>query len=91
MVFESYGILFFSFCHSYPQARQNCCHGPNTAHVILKVREDAVNDVLCAPLSNYRQGASKLTGISNKTYRMTGEWSPRALEAMKRQDEAKRL
>ena len=39
-----------------------------TAHVILKVREeDAVNDVLFAPLSNYREGASKLTGISNKT------------------------
>ena len=38
-----------------------------TAHVILKVhREDAVNDVLFAPLSNYREGASKLTGISNK-------------------------
>ena len=39
-----------------------------TAHVILKVREkDAVNDLLFAPLSNYREGASKLTGISNKT------------------------
>ena len=38
-----------------------------TAHVVLKVhREDAVNDVLFAPLSNYREGASKLTGISNK-------------------------
>ena len=37
-------------------------------HVILKVREeDAVNDVQFAPLSNYRVGASKLTGISNKT------------------------
>ena len=30
-----------------------------TAHVILKVcEEDAVNDVLFAPLSNYRKGAS---------------------------------
>ena len=39
-----------------------------TAYVILKVREeDAVNDALFAPLSNYREGASKLTGISNKT------------------------
>ena len=39
-----------------------------SAHVILKVREeDAVIDVLYAPLSNYREGASKLTGISNKT------------------------
>ena len=39
-----------------------------TAHVILKVcEEDAVNDVLFAPLSNYREGASKPTGISNKT------------------------
>ena len=39
-----------------------------TAHVILKVREeDAVNDVLFAPLTNYREGASKPTGISNKT------------------------
>ena len=38
-----------------------------TANVILKVREDVVNDVLFAPLSNYREGASKPTGISNKT------------------------
>ena len=39
-----------------------------TAHVILKVcEENAVNDVLFAPLSNYREGASKLRGISNKT------------------------
>ena len=39
-----------------------------TAHIILKVREkDAVNDLLFASLSNYREGASKLTGISNKT------------------------
>ena len=38
------------------------------AHVILKVREeDAMNDALFAPLSNYRERASKLTGISNKT------------------------
>ena len=37
------------------------------AHVILKVREkDAMNDALFAPLSNYRERASKLTGISNK-------------------------
>ena len=26
-----------------------------------------MNDALFAPLSNYREGASKLTGISNKT------------------------
>ena len=26
-----------------------------------------MNDVLFAPLSNYREGASKLPGISNKT------------------------
>ena len=39
-----------------------------TAHVILKVREeDAMNDALFAPLSNYRERDSKLTGISNKT------------------------
>ena len=41
------------------------------AHVILKAREeDAKNDVLFAmfaPLSNYRESNSKLTGISNKT------------------------
>ena len=38
------------------------------ANVILKVREDdAINDALFAPLSNYREGASKLTDISNKT------------------------
>ena len=37
-------------------------------HVILKVREeDAMNDALFAPLSNYRESTSKLTGISNKT------------------------
>ena len=37
-----------------------------TAHVILKVREeDAMNDSLFAPLSNYRERDSKLTGISN--------------------------
>ena len=36
--------------------------------LFLKVREeDAVNDVLFAPLSNYREGASKLTSITNKT------------------------
>ena len=54
------------------QASQIAVTDPNrirvTAHVILKVREeDAVNDVLFAPLSNYREGASKPTGISNKT------------------------
>ena len=39
-----------------------------TAHVILKVsEEDAMNDALFAPLSNYRERDSKLTGISNKT------------------------
>ena len=38
------------------------------AHVILKVREeDAMNDALFALLSNYRERAGKLTGISNKT------------------------
>ena len=38
-----------------------------TAHVILKVgEEDAMNDGLFAPISNYREGVSKLTGISNK-------------------------
>ena len=37
-------------------------------NVILKVvEEDAVNDVLFAPLSNDREGASKLAGISNQT------------------------
>ena len=38
-----------------------------TAHVILKVREDAMNYALFAPLSNYRERDSKLTGISSKT------------------------
>ena len=34
--------------------------------LFLKVcEEDAMNDVLFAPLSNYREGAIKLTGISN--------------------------
>ena len=38
------------------------------AHVILKIRKkDAMNDALIEPLSNYREGASKLTGISSKT------------------------
>ena len=37
------------------------------AHVILKVRKDAMNDAPFAPLSNYKERASKLTGISNKT------------------------
>ena len=38
------------------------------SHVILKIREeDTTNDVLFAPLSNYRERASKLTGISSKT------------------------
>ena len=35
-----------------------------TAHVILK--EGVMNDVLFAPLSNYREGDSRLTNISNK-------------------------
>ena len=35
-------------------------------YVMLKVcEEDAMNDVLFAPLSIYREGASKLTCISN--------------------------
>ena len=101
MVFESYEILFFLFCHSYLDLShdfhaQLCFHSHFiftaqtslgcrmsdrqafrsqvspiavmdpiyrrrvTAHVILKVREeDAVNDVLFAPLSNYRKGASQ--------------------------------
>ena len=29
--------------------------------------EDAMNDALFATLSNHREGASKLTGLSNKT------------------------
>ena len=38
------------------------------AHVILKAREeDAMNDALFVPLSNYRERASKLPGIPNKT------------------------
>ena len=107
-VFESYEILFFSFCHSYLDLSHDflahicflshfftahtslgcrkCLIGmlfdrkphklrprtlyrtPAAAHVILKVREEAVmNDVLFAQLSIYRDRASKLTGISNKT------------------------
>ena len=38
------------------------------AHVVLKVREeDAMNGALFVHLSKYRERASKLTGISNKT------------------------
>ena len=59
----------------------------------FKVREeDAVNDVLFAPLSNYREGASKLTGISNKTISRPSKLSRRMQfkrpEAMERQDGA---
>ena len=54
-------------------SQTNGCHGPYIGSVLLhmifeKVREeDAVNDVLFSPSSNYREVASKLTGISNKT------------------------
>ena len=67
------------------QARKNCCHGPYTAHVTLKVREeDAVNDVLFASLSNYREGACKLTGISNKTIsRVKADSEPAVLAPQK--------
>ena len=42
------------------------------ANVISKVREeDDMNDALSAQLSNYRERASKLTGISNKTLSRT--------------------
>ena len=38
------------------------------AHVILKLREAiAMNDALFAPLYKYRERASKLISISNKT------------------------
>ena len=33
---------------------------------MLLCEEDAMNDALFAPLTNYRERASKLTGISNK-------------------------
>ena len=96
MVFKSYEIHFFSFCHSYLDLShdflahicfhshfftahtslgcKNCLIGilfdgkrdkllsltlyktRVAAHVILKVcEEDAMNDVLFAPLSNYRE------------------------------------
>ena len=61
-----------------------------TAHVILKVREeDVMNDSLLHHLSDYREREtdSKLSGISNKTISRI-ECSPRASEAMKRQDGA---
>ena len=56
-----------------------------SANVTLKVREeDAVNDVLFAPLSNYREGASKLTGISNKPIsRIKADWENAVLEPRK--------
>ena len=66
------------------------------AHVILKVREeDAMNDALFATLSNYRERASKMTGILNKTLDRASKlgrrrWSSH-LEATKRRDEALRL
>ena len=52
------------------------------AHVILKVREeDAMNDALFAPLSNYKGRASMLTGISNKTLLRTKAGSERMVPA----------
>ena len=60
------------------------------AHVILKVREeDAMDDALYTPLSNYRKRASKLTGISNKTLsciKMSRRSGPRASVTTKRRD-----
>ena len=63
------------------------------AHVILKVREeDAKNDALFAPLSNYRERASKLTGISNKTLSHIKDESEKVVLAPRKpRDEALRL
>ena len=50
------------------QARQVTVTDPIWDSCCCTVREeDAMNNALFAPLSNYREGASKLTGISNKT------------------------
>ena len=50
------------------QARQVTVTGPIWDPCYCAVREeDATNDALLAPLSNYREGASKLTGKPNKT------------------------
>ena len=56
-----------------------------TAHVISKVRKgDAMKDALFAPLSNYREGASKLTGISNKTLSRIKAESEKAILASRK-------
>ena len=50
------------------QVRQVAVTDPIWDPCYCAVREeDAMNDALFAPLSNYREGASKLTRISNKT------------------------
>ena len=50
------------------QARQVAVKDPIWDPCYCAVREeDAMSDALFAPLSSYRRGASKLTGISNKT------------------------
>ena len=50
------------------QVRQVAVTDPIWDPCYCAVREeDTMNDALFAPLSNYREGASKLTGISNKT------------------------
>ena len=49
------------------QARQVAVTDPIWDPCYCAVRKDAMNDATFAPLSNYREGASKLTGISNKT------------------------
>ena len=95
MVFESYEIHFFSFCHSYLDLSHDflahiCFYSHFiTVHTSLGCRKCLIgmlfdckpdkllsrtlyrtrvaSHVLFAPLSNYRERASKLTGISNKT------------------------
>ena len=50
------------------QARQVAVTDPIWDPCYCAVREeDATNNAQFAPLSNYSEGASKLTGISNKT------------------------
>ena len=61
MVFESYEIHFFSFCHSYLDLSHDflahiCFHSHLTLRILLlAIEDDAVNDVQFAPLSNYRE------------------------------------
>ena len=66
-------ILLFAVEMSDRASQTNGCQGPYIGSVLLRMlfekvcEENAVNDLLFASSSNYREVASKLTGISNKT------------------------